>query len=297
MNVFIIGGTGYIGRTVSRQLLANGHAVVTLARSDEAAARAPAGTKTVRGDLTSLALIDSCSREADAVVYMALQGMTGIREDDKVAIATVLGALKGTGKAFVMTSGLAVYLGSQLTVASEDSPLSSVAPSQAWRAEMETMILGAAQDKVRTIVIRPPIVYGGESASVLVLATLAHARKSGRAFYIGDGANAIPVVHVDDLARAYEAALVHAPAGTALNVVAGTIYGKDLGDGIALAVGLKEGAESLTLEQASAAVGPLAPPLAMNLRVSGVRMASLLGWSARGPSLLHELTHGSLKAA
>ena len=137
---------------------------------------------------------------------------------------------------------------------------------------------------MRTIVIRPPIVYGGESASVLVLATLAYARKAGKAFYIGDGANAIPVVNVDDLARAYESALIHAPAGTVLNVAAGTIYGKDLGDGIALAAGLRSSAYPLTWRRSprQSVLGPASGHKLRGLLGSPV-LASLLGWSARSP--------------
>ena len=109
MNVFIIGGTGYIGRAVSRQLLSDGHSVVTLARSDEAAARVPAGTKTVRGDLTSLALIDSCSRK---VTPRGLHGAAGNdghsrRRQDRDCDGPRRPARHG---AFVTPVALAVYL-------------------------------------------------------------------------------------------------------------------------------------------------------------------------------------------
>lgn len=295
MKIFIIGATGYIGRALTRHLLASGHSVVALVRSEEAAGRLPSGAVTsVRGDLESLGVIRASAGAADAVIYLALQGLNGIRATDTTAIAAVLQTLKGSGKAFVMTSGLAVYLGSQLPVCDEDSTLSSVAPAQAWRAEMEGNVLAAAAHKVRSIVIRPAIVYGGDSASRLLLATLAHARSTGQAFYIGDGANIMPVVHVEDLARAYELALQHAPDGTTLNVVGANVLGKDIAQGIAVAAGAREDAKSVTVDEAGAAVGEMAPVLAMDLKVSGLKMASLLGWSPTGPSLLHELTRGSL---
>jgi hypothetical protein len=68
MNVFIVGATGYIGRAVTRSVLNAGHSVTALARSEESAARLPAGdAQVVSGEVEDLSAIEKGLEHADAV--------------------------------------------------------------------------------------------------------------------------------------------------------------------------------------------------------------------------------------
>jgi uncharacterized protein YbjT (DUF2867 family) len=72
MRVFITGASGWIGSAVTDELLANGHVVVGLARSDSSAEALSAKGATVqRGDLDDLASLRAGTEGVDAVIHLA----------------------------------------------------------------------------------------------------------------------------------------------------------------------------------------------------------------------------------
>lgn len=296
MNTFIIGATGYIGRAITKHLLKNGNRVTALVRSDEAAAKLPKGDISIlRGDLSKLDVVRQGVKSADAVIYLAIAGLKGPSPEDTAAIEAIIEGLAGTNKPFIVTSGIAIYVGSKAPEIDEDTPLTDVIPAQAWRVTLESMVTKAASRGVRAIVLRPALVYGAGSASAVVLSPLKYAREQKKAVHIGPGANVVPLVHVDDLAAAYQLALEKAPAGTALNIIGNYLTGKDIARAISHATGLGGKTVSLTMDEAKEALGPLAPATAMDLKISTARAVHMLGWSPTGPSLVYELIHGSLR--
>jgi nucleoside-diphosphate-sugar epimerase len=216
MKVFLTGATGYIGTAVAQRLRAAGHQLSGLARTDQAAAKLEAaGVTPVRGDFTNPAAVASGARSANAVISMAT---TYDAKVDAPAVDAILDALAGSNKPFIYTSGIWVNGDTGGMVVDETTPPEPV-ELVAWRKAVEDRVLEAAGRGVRSVVIRPAIVYGRGGG--IPAGFRDSARKEGAARFVGSGGNRWPMVHVDDLADLYLLALERAPAGTLLLAVSG----------------------------------------------------------------------------
>lgn len=125
MKIFLTGATGNVGGAVAEKLLAAGHGVLGLARSEEAAEKLRAlGVEPHRGDLTDLGGLAEAARAADGVVHAGAAQTAGMErgEIDRRAVLAMLGALEGSGKLFVYTSDQLVYGATGAGAADEESP-------------------------------------------------------------------------------------------------------------------------------------------------------------------------------
>jgi nucleoside-diphosphate-sugar epimerase len=283
MRVFVTGATGYVGRAVAEALRAAGHGVAGLARSDEAAARLEAaGCAALRGSLADADVLARGAREADAVIHLAATGGADQAAVDTAAVHAVLDALVGSGKPFLYTSGIWVLGPTGDAVADEDAPANPAA-LVAWRPAVERAVVDAAARGIRSVVIRPGVVYGrgGGTPGGFIAA----GRKKGVVRYVGDGRQRWPFVHVDDVADLYVLAL-DAPAGTVLNAAGPSLPVREVAEAAARATGAR--AEAWPLEDARARLGPYADALALDQQVSAER-ARALGWRPSRPSVLEEV--------
>jgi len=296
MNVFLLGAAGYIGGSIATVLRAAGHEVRGLVRSAERAAEVRAhGIEPVLGTLADAELIARSARAADAVVHAA-------NADDRPSVEAILGALAGTGKPFIHTSGSGIVAdaaGGEATdrTYDEDTPVTPL-PARAARVALNADILAAAATGVKSVVVAPPMIYGRGTGvhadSIQVPKLIAVARERGRAACVGRGANAWSNVHVEDLADLYLAALERAPAGAFYYAENGESTLRDLCAAIGRMLGLSEDVESLSVEAASAVYGEAATKLSFgsNSRVRAIRARKELGWSPSRRSLRDEIAHG-----
>jgi nucleoside-diphosphate-sugar epimerase len=297
MKVFLTGGSGYVGSAVARALAAAGHDVVALTRSDSAAAELAKGGLTVqRGDCHEPASYASSLRDVDAIVHVAVGMSGGVGDGDFAAFDAMADAFAGTGKPLILTSGLGVYFGSRASFVDEDSSLDDAIPPQRARVKLEAHAQRAAERGVRTVVLRPAHAYGSGSAGIFTRIQLEHAKRTGLAPYVGDGAGLMSFVHIDDLAAAYLAALAKGRSGACYNILSSTLAMREVAAAVAWAVGAPGRTRSISVEEAKAAWGPLGPLLAGSPATSALRAAVDLEWSPRAPSFQWELTHGSLHA-
>ncbi|WP_249780325.1 NAD-dependent epimerase/dehydratase family protein [Bradyrhizobium sp. dw_411] len=110
MRVFVTGAAGFIGSETTKELIANGHQVVGLARSEEnVRTLEKLGTEVHRGSLQDLESLKSGARDSDGVIHLAfIHDFTKFAENgaiDKTAIEAMGDALAGTNKPFIVTSG------------------------------------------------------------------------------------------------------------------------------------------------------------------------------------------------
>src|SRR5277367_3062144 len=157
MVIFLTGATGYIGSAVADALHKAGHSVIGLARSDEAAGRLHLKRIAAHhGDLASVASLASAAAAADGVIHA---GTTNNGAVDREAVRAMLEAVAGSGKPFLYTSGIWVMGATNGQAVDETSPLRP-SPMIEWRAGVEQLVLDSATQNVRSIVIRPAVVYG-----------------------------------------------------------------------------------------------------------------------------------------
>ncbi|MQY28775.1 SDR family oxidoreductase [Nocardia aurantia] len=300
MHVFVTGGTGLTGPAIVTELIAAGHTVTGLARSDAAAARLESLNATpLRGALEDLDTLRRGAEASDGVVHMAFGGDFADPDDmmhrDRTAIETLGRALRGTGKPLICTSGtLVMPLGRETTERDAPDP-NGLAP---FRIPGETTCLGFADEGVRAGVIRlAPTVHGpGDHGFIGML--IATARKTGVSAYVGDGTNRWPAVHRLDAAVLFRLALEGAPAGSVLHGVAEPgIAFERIATTIARGLGLP--AVSLTPDQAATHfVSPfMATVYGTDAPVSSAYTRESLGWKPIHPTLLDDLEHGDYLTA
>ncbi|MFJ7213115.1 NAD-dependent epimerase/dehydratase family protein [Amycolatopsis sp. NPDC098790] len=272
MKVFLTGGSGYIGRATIAELVRQGHAVEALARSDRAeAAVVAAGATAVRVGLTDLDVLNHAAARAQAVIHLA-QATSG---DEDLAAATALQDGVGGGT-YVHTGGSWVY-GDTDGVQDETAPWNPPAVV-AWRKAVEDAVLARAENGGRPVVVQPGLLYGGENRLIDAF-FVQPGKESGAIPYFGDGGNHWALIHVDDLARLYAAALT-APAGSVYLGVGGVDpTAKEVAEACARAAGLKT--VSITLDEARERMGPIADAFALDQRLTSGKAQRELGWTPR----------------
>ncbi|RPE36053.1 SDR family oxidoreductase [Kitasatospora cineracea] len=300
MHVFVTGGSGQTGPAVVAELLAAGHTVTALARSDAAAARLEAlGAVPHRGSLDDLDSLRRGAGAADGVLHMAYGGdfsdLADMARRDRSAIEALGRPLEGSGKPLVVTSGtLVLPAGREAT--EQDAP--DPAGIAAFRIAGERACLDLAARGVRASVVRlAPTVHGPRDHGFVPM-LVATARQSGVSAYVGDGANRWPAVHRRDAAVLFRLAVERAPAGSVLHGVAESgVPLRSVARAIARGLGLPT--RSLTPEEAATHfVSPfMATAYAFDGPASSSRTRRLLDWTPAGPTLLEDLEHGDYLAA
>lgn len=292
MRIFVTGASGGIGSAVVTELLAAGHQVVGLARSEAAAATISGlGGQPLRGDIADLDVLRQAADQADGVAYLAFShdfsGSDAIGDavgDEARAVAALGDALAGSGKPLVVANGTPAAPGRPSI---EDDPF-TVAGPVAGRAGTGQAVIDLAERGVRSAVVRlPRSVHdaGGRYGFAGILIQIA--RQRGVSAFVGDGAQRWPAVHRDDAASLFRLALEQAPPGSVLHAVG------DEGDpmrAIAEVIGRRLGVpvESAPPE----GFGPLGAMFAVDQPASSALTRQRFGWKPTGPSLLDDLETG-----
>ncbi len=287
-NLFITNATGYIGSAVAEQFKTRGYTVTALARSDKAVEELQKrGYKPYRGDLRKPQEFEQAIKEADVVIHTAATNDKDFGTVDQAATEVILNALKGTDKTFIYTSGVWVLGNTGSILADETTPANPI-PFVTWRVELEKKVLEAKNYGVRSIVIRPTVVYGREGG--LIASIYATAQKDGYARYIGEGQNHVSLIHIDDLSNLYYIAAEKAPAGALLhasNDEPQTL--KQIAELVAVAGGQPGQVKSWPIEEARKIYGPAVDGFVLDQKIDSKKTRESLAWQLKAPSLANEL--------
>jgi nucleoside-diphosphate-sugar epimerase len=290
MQVFIVGATGYIGGTVAQRLLQSGHRVSGLARNQEKAqGLADMGIIPVIGTFDDKDVLARAAAGADATI--------NVGDSDRLDVAeTLIGALTGSGKILLHTSGASIVVDDAKgdvagkAIFKDDAPYTPMDHRLVRIAVDERVRMAGVQDGIRAAVICPTMVYGQgrglhrESDQIPKITAKSKQRAAG--VHIGRGINTWSNVFIDDLADLYLLALEKAPAGAFFFAENGESTMKALAESISRALGFEGRTEAWPLDEAMAELGPWPMvALAPNCRVRAVNARRLLGWRPKGPSL------------
>lgn len=239
MHVFLTGGSGFVGRRLTRHLRSEGHTVIALARSLPSARKvADAGALPVLGDLGDL--VEPTGRrasaaspawleylyDADAVVHAAARtefwgGDAGFRADNHDPTVALHAAAVAAGvPRFVLISAAGVSTGTQRDSVVDESTGNGTPAIAFCRIKLatENAVRSAASPGTTLVILRPPLVWGAG----MNIAETAAAAARGRFLWINAGRHVMDFIHVDNLADAVLLALVEGHHGSPYYVTDGT---------------------------------------------------------------------------
>ena len=305
MRVFITGGTGHSGSYIIPELIAAGHEVTGLARSDVSAqALSALGASVRRGDLQDLDGLKEAAAASDGVIHVAHRqdllptgGMDAVAAAELPIMLAYGEALAGTGKPLVVAGSIGSS-GQLGRVATEDDPALLVGDEHKGtlrvRNVVETAVIDLADQGVRSSVVRiANIAHGTSDVAGFLPSLIGLAKQNGFAGYPGDGANPWNAVHIRDVAPLFRLALEKGPAGR---------YWHAVGDQgipirkIAEAIGQRLDLPAVSIPMDELMIpgyfGFLTNLVTQSYPASNLITRETLGWEPTHPGLLADLDNG-----
>jgi len=287
MRIFITGATGFVGSAVVRDLIDAGHQVLGLARSENSAKDLlAAGAEVHRGSLEDLESLRSGAVAADGVIHTAFihdfSNYGPAAEADRRAIETLGGALAGSDRPLIVTSGT-LLAQRQGQLATEEDGFNPSFPRKS-----EEAALTLASRGVRVGVLRLPPSVHGEGDHGFVPRLIRIAREKGVSAYIGDGHNRWPAVHRLDAAHLYRLVLEKGSAGDRYHGVADEgVPTREIAEVIGQHLNLP--VVSKSCEEAADHFGWIALFFGMDGPASSAQTQGQLGWRPVQPGLIADL--------
>ncbi|HEX7758739.1 MAG TPA: SDR family oxidoreductase [Caulobacteraceae bacterium] len=290
MRVFLTGATGFIGSAIVEELRGAGHQIEGLARSDEAAATlAEWGVQVRRGDVAEPESLAAGARANDGVIHCAFghdfSKYLEAGEAELRAVSAMAEALAGSGKPFVVTSGMTARTPGRLSTEADAAQTEGPA---IVRGRPETLALCASEQTIRSVVVRlPPSVHDRRQQG-FVSQLIAVARQTGVSAHVGEGANRWPTVHRRDAARLFRLGLERGQAGERLHAVGEE--GVSLRS-IAEVIGKKLAVPTrgIGADEAASHFGWFAPFVSSDIPASSAVTQQSLGWRPTQAGLLEGL--------
>jgi len=221
MDVFVTGGSGYVGRNLIEALVARGDRVRALARSVESSsAVSTRGASVVSGDVLDEDAMVEGMRGCDAVVHAA--ALLGGPRDESLYFRTnvagtdaVLRAAERAGVPRLVHVSTEAVLADGRPLRNVDEthpyPKRHIRPYGITKAMAEQHVVAADSERLATVVVRPRFVWGRDD-STLLPRLVAAARTRQMAWFDG-GRYRTSTTHVANTAAGIVAAMERGRGG------------------------------------------------------------------------------------
>ena len=289
MRVFLTGATGFIGSRIVPELLAAGHQVIGMTRSDAGERTLEAaGAEAHRATLEDLDSIRAGAAKADAVIHTAFDhdfnNFVENCQKDKRVIEALGSVLKGSTRPLIITSGTGIGANRSGDLAREDV-FNANHPNPRTISELTGNAL--LDEGVKVSVVRLPQVHDPVKQG-LITPYIEMSRAKGKVAYVGEGTNRWPAAHVLDVAKLYQLVLDKGEAGARYHAVAEEgVSARDIAKVVAAGLGLP--LVSLSPEEAAGHFGWFAMFAGVDMPASSAWTRERLGWNPTGPVLIDDL--------
>jgi nucleoside-diphosphate-sugar epimerase len=210
-NILVTGGGGFLGMAIVRQLLAKGHRVASFSRGIYPELSA-LDVDQLSGDIANAAAVEDAVRGRDAVFHVAAKaGVWGTFEEyhrpNVIGTRNVITACRSSRVPMMVytSSPSVVFDGGDMQGVDESVPYPPTyhAVYPQTKAMAEQAVIAAAGDGLKTIALRPHLIWGPHD-NHLVPRIIARAASLRR---VGDGKNRVDTIYVDNAARAHVLAM------------------------------------------------------------------------------------------
>ncbi|KAL3440002.1 hypothetical protein BJX65DRAFT_315217 [Aspergillus insuetus] len=300
MKIFGIGFSGFIGGNVASQLIAEGHSLTGLARSEASAdSLRKLGVIPIKGSIADATIVHNAAKEADGAVLLSTGGFlkeaVGKGNDYNDCIEAILSAFEGTGKPFMQLGGIGLWMGrpeATQGVLDEKVPFST----STYYAEMLPgfhAVQNSGSRGVRAFMLIPGQVYGRQGGHIGPLPRLFEDfRRNGaiHCLWPSSMSGIGTFTHIDDLGSAIVLGLQKAEAGKRYVVATDNCDRLSICRMVSRVCGLQGRltfVDEPTMEKQCGWTGPL--HFKLGLVASSAKIRDELGWKPEGRGVLDEL--------
>ncbi|QGZ94892.1 NAD-dependent epimerase/dehydratase family protein [Terricaulis silvestris] len=221
MRIFVTGASGFVGGAAVRKLVADGHDVRAMSRSEKSDAKIAAlGGKSVRCDLEDVAAAHIGDAEAiiHAAAFVEQWGPRDAwRKFNVDGTARMLKATREAGaKRFIhIGTEAALFHGQHLRGVDETYPIApnSPYPYSSTKAQAEQLVRDANAPGFETIVLRPRFIWGPGDTTLLPL--IVQMARAGKFMWVNGGRSMTSTTHINNLIHAIDLALSKGHGGEA----------------------------------------------------------------------------------
>jgi uncharacterized protein (TIGR01777 family) len=217
MNIFITGGTGFVGRNLVSRLVGEGHTVTVLSRSERASDRLPHGTSIVLGDPIEPGAWQESIKGQDCIINLAGTSLFSrwtpetkklIRESRISTTRNVveaIGPARERGVLLFSTSAVGYYGFHGDEELTEESPPGDDFLAQV-AVEWENEALRAQEKGARVVITRFGIVLGEDGGALGQMISIFRKYLGGP---LGSGNQWFSWIHMGDLVGAFVFLMAH----------------------------------------------------------------------------------------